>query len=92
MCEYFIIASGKSTTQVRAIADHIEETLEKGRGHIRPGHTEGGKEALWILLDYGDVVAHIFHNETRRFYNLERLWGDAPQRRSRQIRKKVRSK
>ena len=77
VCDYFVIASGSSTTQVRAIADHIAKSLgEKGE---KLWHIEGQREALWILLDYGDVVAHVFLDETRRFYNLERLWKEAPQ-------------
>jgi ribosome-associated protein len=79
VCDYFVIASGASTTQVRAIADNISRKLkEKG---ARLWHLEGEREALWILLDFGDVVAHIFLEETRRFYDLEHLWGDAPQAR-----------
>jgi len=76
VCDYFLIASGTSTTHVRAISDSIVEKLEaKGE---RVWHTEGEREAFWILLDYGDVVAHIFQEETRRFYELERLWSDVP--------------
>lgn len=74
--DYFLIASGTSTTQVRAISDNIIEKLNlKGE---RVWHAEGEREALWILLDYGDVVAHIFQEDTRRFYELERLWSDVP--------------
>jgi ribosome-associated protein len=79
VCDWFVIASGASTTQVRAIADHISRKL-KDKGE-RLWHMEGAREGLWVLLDYGDVVAHIFLEETRRFYDLERLWGDAPQTR-----------
>ena len=79
VCSYFVIASGTSTTQVRAIADHITEQL-KHKGQRR-WHVEGEREGLWILLDYGDVVAHVFLEEMRRFYRLERLWGDRPQAR-----------
>ncbi len=76
VCDFFLIASGTSTTQVRAISDNIIEKLSlKGE---RVWHTEGEREALWVLLDYGDVVAHIFQEDTRRFYELERLWGDVP--------------
>ena len=76
VCDYFVIASGSSTTQVRAISDNIIEKLrDKGE---RVWHKEGEREALWILLDYGDVVVHIFYEDTRRFYELERLWGDVP--------------
>jgi ribosome-associated protein len=79
VCEYFVIASGSSTTQVRAITDNIIEKL-KDRGE-RVWHKEGENEALWVLLDYGDIVAHIFNEDTRRFYELERLWGDVPLKR-----------
>lgn len=76
VCDYFVIASGASTTQVRAIADNIVEKLKEKKEKL--WHMEGEREALWILLDYGDVVCHVFLDETRRFYNLERLWSDAP--------------
>jgi ribosome-associated protein len=76
--DYFVIASGSSTTQVRAISDNIIDVLrEKGE---RVWHVEGAREALWILLDCGDVVAHVFLEETRRFYGLERLWGKVPKK------------
>ncbi len=74
--DYFIICSAHSTIQVKAIADNIEEKLEKNG--IKPLHKEGYREARWILLDYGSCVAHIFVEDDRLFYNLERLWGDAP--------------
>lgn len=75
--EYFVLASGGSTTQVRALSDGIEMKLkEEG---VMPLRIEGAREGRWILLDYGDIVAHIFHEEERDFYGLERLWGDAPQ-------------
>jgi ribosome-associated protein len=76
ICDYFIIASGNSTTQIGAIADNIEKELVKHNCKI--WHREGKAEALWILLDYGDIVAHVFYKETRGFYNLEKLWYDAP--------------
>ncbi len=76
MTDYFMICSAPSTTQVRAIADGIEDKLaEKGR---LPDHKEGYGEGSWVLLDYGDCVAHIFQEEQRNFYNLEQLWADAP--------------
>ena len=77
-CDVFIVMSAPSSARVKTIADHIEESLEN-EGH-RASHKEGSLEALWVLLDYGDVVVHIFHHETRKFYNLENLWGDAPRR------------
>ncbi len=76
VCDCFIVMSAPSVVRVKAIADLIEETLEK-KG-IAANHKEGLEEGLWVLLDYGDVLVHIFHERTRRFYNLESLWGDAP--------------
>ncbi len=71
-----MICSGTSTTQVKAIADHIEhEFRELG---IKPIGIEGRDNAHWILIDYGDVVVHIFEEETRAFYELEKFWLDAP--------------
>ena len=76
--DYFVVMSAPSSVRVKAIVDHIEERLEKAG--VRTVHKEGLKEALWVLLDFGDVIAHVFYHETRRFYSLETLWGDAPQR------------
>ena len=92
ICEYFVIASGRSTTQVKAISDNIVENLKNCKNRVLPWHVEGDKEALWVLLDYGDVVVHIFYDETRKYYNLERLWGDAPQRRYRTRIRKIASR
>lgn len=76
LTDYFIIASADNVTLVKAVADNIEEKLaEEG---ILPSHTEGCAEGRWILMDYGDCVAHIFLEEDRDFYNLEQLWADAP--------------
>ena len=73
--DHFVICSANSTTQVQAIADNIEEKLaEQGIQLLRK---EGYREAHWILMDYGACVVHIFVEDDRRFYNLERLWGDA---------------
>ena len=74
--EYFVICSAYSTKRVQAIAEGIEEALRKY--DIRDEHIEGEREALWVLVDYGDVVAHVFYEKMREFYNLERLWRDAP--------------
>ena len=76
LCDYFFICSANSTRQAKAIADAAIETL--GKKKVKCWHAEGYKEGLWILLDYNSVVAHIFYNELRSFYRLERLWGDAP--------------
>ena len=74
--DYFVIASGSSTRQVKAMAREIEETLSREK--VEPDHIEGAAEGRWILMDYGETVVHLFLDEVRRFYNLERLWGDAP--------------
>lgn len=76
--DYFILCSGSSERQVQAIADAIEERLRAEK--VRPLHVEGYNRGQWVLLDYGDIVVHIFQEDTRRFYSLERLWGDAPDR------------
>jgi ribosome-associated protein len=74
--DYFLVCSGKSTTHLQAISDTIRAEL-KGDG-IRPLHAEGVAGSGWILLDYGDVLVHVFLEDTRAYYALERLWGDAP--------------
>ena len=74
--DYFVICSGNSKIQLKAIADEIELKL-KEEHNVRPSHIEGYNTDSWILLDYLDVVVHIFHRESRLFYNLERLWADA---------------
>jgi len=76
MSDYFVLASATSDRQAQALADAVEEAM-KAEGR-RPLSTEGYQRASWILLDYGDAVFHIFHDEARRFYGLDRLWGDAP--------------
>ncbi|MDO8527509.1 MAG: ribosome silencing factor [Deltaproteobacteria bacterium] len=74
--DYFVICSGRSDTQVKAIGDSI---LKKVKDKKRlPIGVEGHREGEWVLVDFGDVVAHIFHQEVREFYNLEKLWADAP--------------
>jgi ribosome-associated protein len=84
--DYFIISSGTSTTQVRAIADHIEKTLKNSGEKV--WHSEGEREGLWVILDCGDVLAHVFYENTRKFYDLESLWGDTPQSRYKERAKK----
>lgn len=74
--DYFLVMSGTNDRQVQALADSILEALRKEK--IRPLHQEGLSRASWVLLDFGDFVVHIFQEDTRRFYGLERLWGDAP--------------
>ena len=75
--DYFVIGSGHSDVHVRAIADGIVESL--GKKQVKVWHREGDEEGTWILLDYGDIVVHIFYEPARQFYSLERLWADAPQ-------------
>ena len=74
--DYFVICSGSSERQVQAIADAVQERLRGDR--VRALHVEGYNRGQWVLLDYGDLVFHVFLEEPRRFYALERLWGDAP--------------
>jgi ribosome-associated protein len=74
--DVFVIASGTSNRQVQSLADEIEFKLRES--NRRPLRVEGRSEAEWVLLDYGDVVVHIFQPTVREYFNLERLWGDAP--------------
>jgi ribosome-associated protein len=74
--DYFLICSGTSERQVQAIADAVLERMRAEK--VRPLHMEGYNRGQWVLLDYGDFVVHIFQEEPRKFYALERLWGDAP--------------
>lgn len=75
--EYFVITSAPSSRQVRTIAEEVEEQI-KLAGGAGPLRTEGLRDGQWVLLDYGDVVVHVFLAETREFYDLERLWRDVP--------------
>ena len=77
VADYFVICSGNSDTQVDAITNSVEEEIYKDLQQD-PWHREGGQNKEWILLDYVDVVAHIFRKDRRQFYALEELWGDAP--------------
>ncbi|WP_445477845.1 ribosome silencing factor [Lysinibacillus irui] len=77
LADYFIIAHGNSDRQVQAIARELQDVAEKEGYEIR--RIEGFDAARWVLVDLGDVVAHVFHKDERAYYNLERLWGDAPQ-------------
>ncbi|HAJ73944.1 MAG TPA: ribosome silencing factor [Lachnospiraceae bacterium] len=74
VADYFIIASGSNRNQVQAMADSAEEIL--GRAGYMPKNIEGYQNANWILMDYGDIVIHIFDEENRLFYDLERIWRD----------------
>ena len=75
MTDFFVICSADSDTQVRAIAEEIRDGSERAGEKV--WHNEGYSESTWVLLDFVDVVVHVFHKETRSFYNLEKLWGDA---------------
>ena len=74
--DFFLIATGRSDTHVSAIADHVVDEL-KNAG-VRPAGVEGMRGGRWVLVDYVDFVVHVFHPAAREFYQLERLWGDAP--------------
>lgn len=75
LCDYFIIASGSNAPQIRAMGERVEELVEREYG-IQPTRTEGVRDGRWAVVDYGDVIVHIFNDETRLFYHLERLWTD----------------
>lgn len=76
LSDVFIIATGSSRTNVQALADHVEERL-KEMHDIKPFRVEGRTQGEWVLVDYGDIIVHVFQAESREFYSLERLWGDA---------------
>lgn len=74
IADYYVIASGRSMTHARSLVEHVEEEMDKlGFSPIR---REGVREGRWAVLDYGDVLVHIFNDESRLFYHLEKLWGD----------------
>ena len=75
VCDYFVLATGQSEVQTRAIADAVDEGM-RARG-LKPWHTEGYEARRWILLDYVDFVVHVFHARAREYYLLDKLWGDA---------------
>lgn len=75
-CNHFIICHGNSNTQVEAIAQSVEDTVEELTGD-NVWHTDGYRNAQWILLDYSDVMVHVFQKDTRSLYDLESLWADA---------------
>ena len=75
LCDYFVLASGGNPSQIRAMGERVEELISKEYG-IDPTRTEGVRDGRWAVVDYGDVIVHIFNDETRLFYHLERLWAD----------------
>ncbi|MFP2997723.1 ribosome silencing factor [Spongiivirga sp. MCCC 1A20706] len=76
VCDYFIICNGTSNTQVNAIVNSIQKKVSK-KHHDKPWHVEGSDNAEWILIDYVNVVVHVFQKHIRDFYDIESLWGDA---------------
>lgn len=76
IADYFVICHGNSDRQVQAIADEIKDKAHENGFPLK--RVEGFEEARWVLVDLGDVVVHVFHRDERNYYNLERLWGDAP--------------
>lgn len=77
LADYFIIADGNNTNQVQAMIDNVEETL--GKAGYEPKQIEGYQSANWVLMDYSDVIVHVFDKENRLFYDLERIWRDGKQ-------------
>ncbi len=75
LCDYFVIASGSNAPQIKAMGERVEELVERDLGVV-PTRTEGVRDGRWGVVDYGDVIVHIFNDETRLFYHLERLWTD----------------
>lgn len=75
LCDYFLICSGRSSTQVKSLAENLEEKMEK-ECSLSPRRKDGVREGRWAVLDYEDVIVHIFNDEERDFYRLERLWED----------------
>ena len=76
ICDFFIICSGRSSTHVKAIEENVRKKVHK-KTKQKPWQTEQDNKADWILMDYCDIILHIFQEETRNYYNLEELWGDA---------------
>lgn len=75
-CSYFLVCHGTSNTQVEALAHSVEDTVQELTGE-KTWHKDGYRNAIWILLDFGDIMVHVFKEEARTFYNLEGLWTDA---------------
>ena len=74
VADYFIITNGTSDSQVKALVENVQEKLARAGYH--PKQTEGNRSGTWVLLDYGDIIVHVFDKENRSFYNLERIWSD----------------
>lgn len=78
ICDYFVLMSAPSMVRVKAIVDRVEEAMEEEG--VRVLHKEGYRDGQWVLMDYGSVIAHVFYHEVRKFYDIEKLWGDAPKK------------
>ena len=78
ICDYMVIASGRSASQVQALADDVDDRMAELGYQLR--RSDGAREGRWVILDYGHIMVHIFHPEERQFYNLERLWEDGSNR------------
>ncbi len=76
VCDYFIVCTGTSNTHVSAIVGSVQKTVSKAL-HEKPYHTEGQDNGEWVLMDYVDIVVHVFQKQIREYYNIEELWGDA---------------
>ncbi|MBR6029056.1 MAG: ribosome silencing factor [Clostridia bacterium] len=74
ICEYMVIATGRNANQVKSLADAVDDKMAENAYALK--RSEGGSDGKWIVLDYGDIMVHIFHQEERKYYNLERLWND----------------
>ncbi|MDO5608229.1 MAG: ribosome silencing factor [Capnocytophaga sp.] len=77
VCDYFIICTGQSNTQVNAIANSVQKVVSQSDSHQKPWHVEGEQQAEWVLIDYVDIVVHVFQRPIRERYDIEGLWGDA---------------
>lgn len=77
IADYFVIASGRTDAHVRALYDYVDEGVKEKLG-IDPLHREGIENSKWIVIDYGSVIVHLFHNAEREFYSIEKLWAEAP--------------
>ena len=78
ICDYMVIATGRSATQVKALADEVDDRMAELGLNLR--RTEGQQDGRWVVLDYGHIMVHLFHQEDRAYYNLERLWEDGSNR------------
>lgn len=76
IADYMVVCSAQSNRQVKAVVEHVEDRLKEMK--VRPLSIEGTEAAVWILIDYGDIMVHVFTEESREHYGLDRLWGDAP--------------